>query len=410
MHDIKPLADNSGWNSIIEDFAKQLHEGNLSGKEIHEGLYFETADKLAKAVTEGLGSEFAYDDPGNSLSQRLRSNLYQFSGAKSLTESAAFSELLNDEKGKLKSFSQYRKDIKALHGEYNEQYLSAEYGNAIAQAQMAGIWVQYGDDDWLEFRTAGDERVREAHRKLDGIIQQKSSGFWKKYYPPLDWGCRCHVVPGEAPAKPLTESEASTQAKGSVSNEVFFNNAGESGIIFSEDHPYYQSTKGIRELDAVRNYGMRPVDRILNKANNLPARQHIDTETDYYAWWQKMVKDHGVNETDFVLKDKMGTKILFDASPDAKRKYEYFKDHILKKSEEARHEYATNLMDILKNPDEIWSKNNGKDYQYIKYYADGMYTVTALNDLEIVRAVTMYLVDDKNSMKTLRRGVLLHKR
>lgn len=42
--------------------------------------------------------------------------------------------------------------------------------------------------------TVGDDRVREEHESLDGTSLPKEDTFWKRYYPPNGWSCRCTVV------------------------------------------------------------------------------------------------------------------------------------------------------------------------------------------------------------------------
>lgn len=43
--------------------------------------------------------------------------------------------------------------------------------------------------------TAEDERVRPAHKPFDGVRYPKRHRFWRKYFPPNGWGCRCRAVP-----------------------------------------------------------------------------------------------------------------------------------------------------------------------------------------------------------------------
>lgn len=402
-HKIITLNDD-GIDEILKDFALALHKGELDGKQIHPGLYAETARKLTAAITNGMGEvSFSFDDPNNALKAKLLSNVHAFSGAKSLTENSVFSKLLLDDKGQLKPFNQFLNDIKSLNVLYNKDYLSAEYNNAVAGAQTAILWNQYSDDDWLEYRTAGDERVRASHAVLDGVIQQKNSAFWDTNWPPNGWNCRCTVIPADKPKHPLTKDEAVSLAKGAVIEPEFKFNSGQSGIVFDNDHPYFKSHKGIQELDAVKNYGLKTVESIL-KEDKLPSLLHADTETDYYAWWSDMVKKYGVNKTDFVLKDSTGTNILFDASPNGNAKTDYFKDHIIRKKEDARYEYAANLKDIVTKPDELWSTLDG--WAYLKYYKDGLYTVIVENDNDVMKAKTMYKVK-KEVYKKIRKGVLI---
>lgn len=402
-----------------------MHEGKANNKSVDNRLYFETAKKLTEAITGTFNGSFSVTDNRNALQQRLMTNLYQFSGAKSLTQAALYSSMLADANGVLRTFPEFRREILKIHPTYNEQYLSAEYNTAVANAQVAEAWAQFDDEDWIQFSTAGDERVRAAHAALDGIVQVKTSNFWKRYTPPLAWNCRCHIIPASKPTgsisdpekfnsqsyenrrnSVLTEVQASAIAKPSVTNPMFENNPGETGIIFKDDHPYFESHRGIKELDAVKNYGMKPVKTILKNTDDLPARKHADTETDYYTWWADQVKTHGINETDFAVTDKMGVQVLFE-SRGGKNADNYFRDHVIKKYDEARHEYAVNAVDMLRHPDEIWNK--GDDYQYIRYFNDGMYVVTVINDGKTVRAVTMYKVENEARQKEIRKGVLLFK-
>lgn len=68
--------------------------------------------------------------------------------------------------------------------------------NAIAF--NAAIWheSQDADDLWgWELTTAGDERVRASHAEMDGVRYPKNHPFWKKYFPPNGWRCRCTPNP-----------------------------------------------------------------------------------------------------------------------------------------------------------------------------------------------------------------------
>lgn len=63
--------------------------------------------------------------------------------------------------------------------------------------------------NYLQYSTAGDERVRRSHRTLDGITLPMESKFWDWYYPPNGWGCRCTVIQRrKTKFKPTDENEA----------------------------------------------------------------------------------------------------------------------------------------------------------------------------------------------------------
>lgn len=412
---VELAAAGDDWKGIIDEFAQSVYDGKYNTGEIPMDLYFKTADRLANAIVKGMGSDFGYDEPGNMLTAQLKANLYQFSGAKSLTESLLFAEQITDENGQLKPFSQYRDDIEKIHQSYNLRYLSAEYDNAVASAQMALKWRNYEaiGTEYLEYRTIGDARVRPEHAKLDGLVLAFDSPVWSRIWPPNDFGCRCTAVPADKPATAVDENAAGKLGKQVVTNPVFENNVGKTGLVFKDNHPYFKAIDGkLKELDAIKNYGMKPVDKLLENPN-LPAAIHMDTEADYLKWWNDMVKQYGVNKSDFVLTDKVGTKIVFDATPGGKNKFDYFRDHILQKTGEKRYEFAANLRDIIESPDEIWSVNYlGKvpTMTYIKYYDGDAIVINATIGKNKIKAETMFKLDNAKSKINNRKGILMYKK
>ena len=45
------------------------------------------------------------------------------------------------------------------------------------------------------YSTVGDNRVRDDHAALEGIVLPKDDPFWLKFYPPNGWSCRCQAIP-----------------------------------------------------------------------------------------------------------------------------------------------------------------------------------------------------------------------
>ena len=77
-------------------------------------------------------------------------------------------------------------------------------------AQSAANWANLQEDTsryWLEYRTAGDEKVRAQHQALNGICLTKDDDFWTEYYPPNGWRCRCIAVEVLAREKNLSDSK-----------------------------------------------------------------------------------------------------------------------------------------------------------------------------------------------------------
>jgi SPP1 gp7 family putative phage head morphogenesis protein len=66
------------------------------------------------------------------------------------------------------------------------------------QAFQASNWrVAQEDEDTthLQYLATEDDRVRDSHLALNGIILPKNDPFWDDHFPPWEWNCRCRVRP-----------------------------------------------------------------------------------------------------------------------------------------------------------------------------------------------------------------------
>lgn len=181
----------------------------------------------------------------------LQQDVYIFSALKTHAQLYEASRQLVDENGKVRSFAQYKQEYKQINQAYNKNYLEAEYEFAIASAQSVQKWVkieQNKDRYNLQYRTAGDERVRVSHRALDRITLPPSDTFWSSYYPPNGWRCRCiaiEVLKDKYETSDSTKAneegnKATTQIGTNGKNrlEIFRFNPGKDKVIFPQNHPY----------------------------------------------------------------------------------------------------------------------------------------------------------------------------
>lgn len=102
------------------------------------------------------------------------------------------------------TIAQFRKDFDATVQKYGWTYkgkrgwrTSVIFDNNMRSAHMAGRWEQLlANSDrrpYLQYRTAGDSRVRPQHRAWNGLIYRIDDAFWQTHYPPNGWGCRCTI-------------------------------------------------------------------------------------------------------------------------------------------------------------------------------------------------------------------------
>lgn len=156
-------------------------------------LINETAAVLGEGISLGIGKSTVSEK----MAQGLRDSTYMFSGFKSFHEMKEAASLLVDENGNRKPFNQYLNDVQKINSAYNVHYLKAEYEFASASAQMGAKWEELSEDADrynLQYRTAGDSKVRESHEKLNGTTLPADDPFWESFYPPNGWNCRCTVV------------------------------------------------------------------------------------------------------------------------------------------------------------------------------------------------------------------------
>ena len=228
----------------------------LAEKPLKELLYA-TYDSLSDAVNIGLKKS----DMPAAMRLHLQDNTFMFSGFKTHTQMQQASRLLLDDDSNLKPFNQFLQDVQTIDKTYNGSYLQAEYNFAVHSAQSAAQWQEFAsdaDDFYLRYRTAGDERVREQHRLLDGITLPVEDKFWDEFFPPNGWNCRCSViqVPKHS-ATPSSSSEAIAKgrsatylpnSKGENKAKIFRFNPGKDKKIFPPKHPYYPKGCGNCDL------------------------------------------------------------------------------------------------------------------------------------------------------------------
>ena len=147
----------------------------------------------------------------------LDNNAFIFSGFRTYHSLRELGLSLTDKKGNILPLEEFRQEVRKVHDKYNVNYLEAEYEHAVGASLMADRWYeqqQGGEKYNLQYRTAGDNRVRPDHEALEGITLPKSDKFWSEYYPPNGWRCRCDVVEVSPEDYPLSNSiEASSRGE-----------------------------------------------------------------------------------------------------------------------------------------------------------------------------------------------------
>lgn len=179
-----------------------------------------------------------FGEPDFDFVQELKLNNGVFSAFKNHEQTKDLVKLLRDEKGNLKSFSQFRKDTESIVGDYNKRWLKTEYNTAIQKARAASNWKKwekvkhlYPNVEYLPSRAAVP---RAEHKVFYGTVLPMDDPFWIDHTAPLDWGCLCGSTNTDKETTEVPDNNVKV-APG------LDNNPAISKKIFSESHPYETS-------------------------------------------------------------------------------------------------------------------------------------------------------------------------
>lgn len=162
------------------------------------GVQFKGAiDNLKGKLPEGT---LAWDD----LAGPVHGKVFAIAGATNTDLVSDIQKSLVSALEKGTTITQFRKDFDASVQKYGWTYkgkrgwrTSVIFDNNMRSAHMAGRWEQLlANSDrrpYLQYRTAGDSRVRPQHRAWNGLIFPIGDSFWQTHYPPNGWGCRCTI-------------------------------------------------------------------------------------------------------------------------------------------------------------------------------------------------------------------------
>ncbi len=230
-----------------------------------------------KQIKRGIDSGIPHEVP-ETVRHALENNAFIFSGFKTFHTLREVGLSLTTDKGGIKPFEQFRRDVEKVNNRYNHNYLYAEYNHAVGASLMAARWQQIekdGDRYDLQYRTAQDDRVREDHAILHGTTLPPSDPFWSLYLPPNGWNCRCQAVqvrkgkyPQSDPALSMLRGNNCTEA---AKQQIFRFNPGKELKLFPPKHPYYKAPADAKKVVEQMSEEQKREQRIAEIIAELPA-------------------------------------------------------------------------------------------------------------------------------------------
>lgn len=350
----------------------------------------------------GLSRNFnEYNQPDHAAIAFIRTNVFAFSGAKSLVQLKQLSNLVTRKKDIL-TFPEYKKEVLKIHQRYNVRYLETEFNTVVTTGQMTRRYWEVLDDaevfPLLRWDAVNDDRTRPDHARLDGITLPALDSFWKRHWPPLDHNCRCDVQQVRS-GRVTPRANAIQKAKQAVGRKnPFFGNAAADGEAIKKDHSYF-TRKDYSSLKAVKDYGLKPASTIYSKGALPGGNRSLTNKQQWQDQWSKWYREQGGTEGKFTINDALDRPIIFDTKArDQIRKYNLGGD----------------IINVLQNPDEVYSQDHqGKKrgaklrYRYIKFFNDTPVSVVVEPEGRSMRLVT--IADTPlDKIDGQRKGILHH--
>ena len=331
-----------------------------------------------------LEDGYVYDDLDPAFVTALEQNIFHFSAAKTLAEI----QQLNQEFRKAKSFEEFTKKATSICGKFNKVWQKTEYDTSLLTAESVANYQRLIKKanlfPYWKYVTAGDEKVREEHRKLNDVTLYWEDSRWDKIYPPNGWKCRCRVVPlmkheGNNDllkrSQDITDDYMQSDEWKKIKATHFDSNVGKRQHIFDNNQMYVRKfpTKAAKLMEKVTpdDWGLKHSYKQLIRDAKQKVTRYEGKASDWWNLHKKVVE----NEEVLPIEDfnnriwYMGRKSFDEHTTDTKKKRAF------------RTKYLDVINEVMKYPDEVWIGQDEKDKQgsdqllnrwfYIKYY-DGI--------------------------------------
>ena len=171
----------------------------------------ETIDLATRRV--GLLPATYYND----IPRDIRSLAFTISGIQQVAEIQFVLNSLDQALSQGLTFSQWQSTVNVEDfTQLSEARQRLVYRMHLNTAYNQGV-IDFADsnDDvqFLTYDAVLDDRVREDHAALDGITRRKDDPFWDEFLPPIDFNCRCTVVPRTTEQTPPEDRTSAAQLR-----------------------------------------------------------------------------------------------------------------------------------------------------------------------------------------------------
>ena len=241
-------------DEVFRRAAEFVHKrGGFTAGMLKEKPVRDVTQQTYRVLQKAISKDIIQNTP-EELTAALENNAFLFSGFKTYHSLKEVGLSLVDDKGNIRPFDKFYDDVAKINERYNRNWLIAEYNHAVAASQMAVKWYDFeqdGDRYDLQYRTAGDDRVREEHAALAGVTLPPDDAFWDSFMPPNGWNCRCTVIQVRKGKYLRSDSEKAMRLGKDMTEEpkkrMFRFNPCKELRLFPDKHPYMKVSKTVEK-------------------------------------------------------------------------------------------------------------------------------------------------------------------
>lgn len=313
---------------------------------------------------------FKYNHQNDAFRTAMEMNVYHFSAAKTLAEITDLNDIYRESKG----FDDFYKKASARADVFNKTWQRTEFQSATLIAESTANYNRLSQKTDLfpywEYRTMGDDKVRDEHAALNGLILPANDPRWRQIWPPNGWKCRCYIVPRMAHEVEGLDLKAQhrrvddyfdTPDWKTAKGNGFDINRALSPEVFSKNQQYIKKfpTRAKKLLEDI-NYQTHKLGSYAanRKKANGNASMYQGTINDY-------VNGLKTEDGKTFFTDYANRSLEFNLN-------QYLKGHKNKLNE--RVPYIKAAAEAIKMPDEVWINGTKakafNQYVFVKYYND----------------------------------------
>ncbi|MGM9806097.1 MAG: hypothetical protein ACI3Z7_06670 [Candidatus Aphodosoma sp.] len=209
--------------------------------EIESNLFNETVRIFSGAVALGFADAVQAGGPipDTEFQKALAENVEVFSAFRTHRMQNDIARLMTDERGVLKSFPRFARDVQPYVSHRNRAWLRTEYSTAVLRAAQASEWKQFEAEKdvlpnlrWVPSTSPDPGADR---RVFWNTVRPIGDRFWSQHRPSDRWNCKCDLEPTDEPSTAVP----SASGKRDEPSPGLENNPGKDGRLFSRRHPYF---------------------------------------------------------------------------------------------------------------------------------------------------------------------------